>query len=155
MTNEPVEATRSIAIRICNACYELKGEMCHEPECVFCRRTMAEVGEVLDLLLIRPVVDGERLDLHPIAKPIESSVLVAEHAIKDAFIAGWDAGDSYAFGRYHGRGGADFEVSWEAFLAVRQKPEPDPIAAAVDAQLDPLKDELIAMGHKLAKDGDA
>jgi hypothetical protein len=27
----------------------------------------------------------------------------------------------------------------------------DPIAAAVDAQLDPLKDELIAMGHKLAK----
>jgi hypothetical protein len=31
----------------------------------------------------------------------------------------------------------------------------DPIAAAVDAQLDPLKDELIAMGHKLAKDGDA
>jgi hypothetical protein len=31
----------------------------------------------------------------------------------------------------------------------------DPIAAAVDAHLDPLKDELIAMGHKLAKDGDA
>jgi hypothetical protein len=30
-------------------------------------------------------------------------------------------------------------------------PKPDPIAAAVDAQLDPLKDELIAMGHTLAK----
>jgi hypothetical protein len=29
---------------------------------------------------------------------------------------------------------------------------PDPIAAAVDAHLDPLKDELIAMGHRLAKD---
>jgi hypothetical protein len=29
--------------------------------------------------------------------------------------------------------------------------EGDPIAAAVDAQLDPLKDELIAMGRRLAK----
>lgn len=33
-------------------------------------------------------------------------------------------------------------------------PAKDPIAAAVDAQLDPLKDELTAIGHKLAK-GDA
>jgi hypothetical protein len=30
--------------------------------------------------------------------------------------------------------------------------KPDPIAAAVDAQLDPLKDELIAMGHRLAEE---
>lgn len=34
-------------------------------------------------------------------------------------------------------------------------PAKDAIAAAVDAQLDPLKDELIAMGRTLAKDGDA
>lgn len=31
----------------------------------------------------------------------------------------------------------------------------DPIAAAVHAQLDPLKDALIAMGHKLAKGGES
>jgi transcriptional regulator with XRE-family HTH domain len=34
---------------------------------------------------------------------------------------------------------------------LNQAPKSDPIAAAVDAHLDPLKDELIAMGHKLAK----
>lgn len=61
------EPTREYTIRICDDCYALKGEMCHEPECVFCRRTMAEVGEMLDALLIRPLVDGERLDLHPAA----------------------------------------------------------------------------------------
>jgi len=48
---------------ICDDCYELKGEMCHRPECVFCRRTMQEVGEYLDVLLIRPLVNGERLRL--------------------------------------------------------------------------------------------
>ena len=51
------------SIRICSDCYELRGEMCHHPECVFIRRTMDEVGEILDLLLIRPIVDGERLRL--------------------------------------------------------------------------------------------
>jgi hypothetical protein len=50
-------------IRICDACLRLEGDMCHEPSCVFCRRTMAEVGEYLDTLLIRPVIDGERLPL--------------------------------------------------------------------------------------------
>ncbi len=47
-------------IRICDACLSLEGDMCHEPACVFCRRTMAEVGEYLDALLIRPVIDGVR-----------------------------------------------------------------------------------------------
>jgi hypothetical protein len=37
-------------------------------------------------------------------------------------------------------------------LKAQPSPAPDPIAAAVDAQLDPLKDELIAMGHTLAKE---
>lgn len=50
-------------IQFCNNCYELKGEMCHEPECIFCRKTMQEVAEILDSLLIRPLVDGERLKL--------------------------------------------------------------------------------------------
>ena len=53
--------TRWFSIRICDDCFHLRGEMCHEPDCIFCRRTMAEVGEYLDALLIRPVVDGERL----------------------------------------------------------------------------------------------
>ena len=56
---------RTYEIRICDPCYLLEGGMCHTPECVFCRRTMKEVGEYLDALLIRPVVDGERLDLYP------------------------------------------------------------------------------------------
>lgn len=47
-------------IQICNDCYELKGEMCHTAECIFCRCTMKEVGEYLDILLIRPVIDGKR-----------------------------------------------------------------------------------------------
>ena len=54
-------AVKSFIIRICDDCFHLRGEMCHEPGCVFCRRTMIEVGEYLDALLIRPVVDGERL----------------------------------------------------------------------------------------------
>lgn len=57
--------TREYPVRICDDCYALKGEMCHVPECVFCRRTMAEVGDVLNILQIRPVIDGERYDLHP------------------------------------------------------------------------------------------
>lgn len=96
------QTTRAFTIRICNDCYALTGEMCHEPDCVFCRRTMAEVGGALDMLLIRPVVDGNRLDLHP--------------------------------------------------LEADASPAKDPIAAAVDAQLDPLKAELIDIGHKLAKE---
>ena len=50
-------------IQFCNDCYELKGEMCHEAECIFCRRTMDEVAEMLDALLIRPLIPGERLKL--------------------------------------------------------------------------------------------
>ncbi len=50
-------------IHICDECYELKGKMCHNSECVFCRRTMEEVGEILNILLIRPVIDGERVRL--------------------------------------------------------------------------------------------
>jgi hypothetical protein len=62
-------SVRPFTVYICNDCYALNGEMCHEPDCAFCRRTMTEVGEALDMLLIRPVVDGERYDLHPIEQP--------------------------------------------------------------------------------------
>lgn len=50
-------------IKFCNDCYELKGKMCHEAECVFCRKTMAEVGQILHDLCIRPIVDGKRIKL--------------------------------------------------------------------------------------------
>lgn len=53
---------RRYPITICDDCINLRGEMCHRPECIFCRRTMREVAEYLDVLLIRPVVDGERFD---------------------------------------------------------------------------------------------
>jgi len=36
--------------------------MCHNPECSFCRWDMAEVGQYLDALLIRPILDGKRTD---------------------------------------------------------------------------------------------
>ena len=54
--------THSYRIRVCDQCIALQGEMCHNPACVFCRRTMEEVGECLDVLLIRPVIDGKRVD---------------------------------------------------------------------------------------------
>jgi hypothetical protein len=52
-------------IRFCDDCYNLRGEECHNHECVFCRHGMEEVGEILDTLMIRPIVDtdGRRLDL--------------------------------------------------------------------------------------------
>lgn len=38
---------------ICDDCLNLRGKMCHKPECVFCRHTMKEVSEILELLQIR------------------------------------------------------------------------------------------------------
>lgn len=52
---------REFSVHICEQCLRLEGEMCHNPDCRFCRRTMKEVGEYLDALLIRPVVDGQRI----------------------------------------------------------------------------------------------
>jgi hypothetical protein len=52
---------RRFSILICEQCLNLEGEMCHNAYCTFCRRMMAEVGEYLDILHIRPVIDGERL----------------------------------------------------------------------------------------------
>jgi hypothetical protein len=57
---------REHPVRICEQCIRLEGAMCNNPACVFCRRTMAEVGAYLDALLIRPVIDGERM---PAAAP--------------------------------------------------------------------------------------
>jgi hypothetical protein len=56
--------------------------------------------------------------------------------------------------RYHRLAKAENIISRlaDALEALSSSAPADPIAAAVDAQLDPLKDELIAMGHRLAKD---
>ena len=48
-------------ITICDGCAKLDGEMCGTPECIFCRRTMGEVEDVLDKILVRPLVDGKPL----------------------------------------------------------------------------------------------
>lgn len=55
-----IDGLISLDIRICRQCYELEGDMCHNPSCVFCRRSMSEVGDMLDVLMIRPVIDGKR-----------------------------------------------------------------------------------------------
>lgn len=60
--------SREFKVRICDQCYRLEGQMCHNPECVFCRRTIGEVGDALEMLLIRPVVDGEALDMYPFSQ---------------------------------------------------------------------------------------
>lgn len=57
--NDP--PTRRFTIRICDDCFNLKGQMCSTPDCLFCWRFIAEIGSLLDALLIRPVIDGERL----------------------------------------------------------------------------------------------
>lgn len=58
---EEAEPIRAFEIHICEDCLSLRGEMCHRPGCIFCRRTMSEVGDCLDMLLIRPVIDGVRI----------------------------------------------------------------------------------------------
>jgi hypothetical protein len=44
---------RTYTIRICDLCIRLEGAMCHNPECVFCRRTVEEVRPILADLMIR------------------------------------------------------------------------------------------------------
>lgn len=57
------EGLTEYVVSICNDCYEFKGEMCHQPGCIFIRQTMDEVKEHLNMMLIRPKVDGEYLRL--------------------------------------------------------------------------------------------
>ena len=54
---------REYAVSICDQCIRVEGEMCHNPECAFCRKTMAEVKNLLADIQIRFVVDGEVIDL--------------------------------------------------------------------------------------------
>jgi hypothetical protein len=54
---------RRYTVDICDPCYHLEGAECHTPGCIFFLCDMKEVGEFLTRSLIRPRVDGERLDL--------------------------------------------------------------------------------------------
>jgi hypothetical protein len=83
---------RPYTVRICDQCMRLEGEMCHNPACVFCRRTMREVGEYLDALLLRPVVDGERMPL-PLASSSGEATALREAVVgllDDVERYGWD-----------------------------------------------------------------
>ncbi len=62
---------REFNIKICDACYGLEDGMCHEPECACIRMTKSEVSELLNILLIRPIIDGEQIDLYPLGTPQE------------------------------------------------------------------------------------
>lgn len=53
----------ALTVLVCQDCIDLKGEMCNNPQCVFCRRTMVEVQRYLDVMLLCPIVDGKRLIL--------------------------------------------------------------------------------------------
>ena len=54
---------RNYPISICDQCINLEGEMCSNPQCVFCWRSMQEVAQILSDTMIRPVIDGERFPL--------------------------------------------------------------------------------------------
>ena len=58
-------------IEICDDCYALEGGVCHNPDCAFYCHDMETVGEVLDILLTRPAVNGERLSPQTLAPAIE------------------------------------------------------------------------------------
>jgi hypothetical protein len=55
-------AVKSYIIPICDDCINLKGEMCNNPHCAFIRKDMKEVKELLDILLIRPIINGEQTE---------------------------------------------------------------------------------------------
>jgi len=50
---------RRFQIYVCEGCYNLKPGCCNDPDCIFCRKTKEEVAEILDALLIRPVIEGK------------------------------------------------------------------------------------------------
>ena len=70
--------TRRHTIHICDPCYQLAGDVCRTMECVFYQRSMAEVAEYLDVLHIRPVVNGYRLDLYPARRDMRRSTAIAQ-----------------------------------------------------------------------------
>lgn len=62
-TEETPVNVHALTVLVCQDCIDLKGVMCNNAECVFCRRTMVEVQDLLDAMLLCPIVDGKRLIL--------------------------------------------------------------------------------------------
>jgi hypothetical protein len=48
MEKEDYKNVKKYEILICDDCMNLKGEMCHNPVCCFCRNTMEEVANSLE-----------------------------------------------------------------------------------------------------------
>lgn len=61
MKNE--ETVHDYVVSICDQCIRLEGKACNNPRCRFYLWIMAEIGNYLDALLIRPIVDGKRFDV--------------------------------------------------------------------------------------------
>jgi hypothetical protein len=61
MTTSDTTHLRRFSVVICRDCLALKGDECTHPDCIFYSRSMAEVRQYLDVLLIRPMVDGNPL----------------------------------------------------------------------------------------------
>lgn len=59
---EVLSRLRNFEIRICDGCIKMAGRMCHTAGCVFFLCDMEEVGQYLDRLLIRPVINGKRYE---------------------------------------------------------------------------------------------
>jgi hypothetical protein len=53
---------RRYEVDICDACINLEPSECHTPGCIFFLCGMKEVGEFLNRALIRPIVDGKRIE---------------------------------------------------------------------------------------------
>lgn len=66
------DGLRQYTIIICDKCYQLEGNECHTPECVFFLKTMEEVKELLNILLIRPITKHGQLDFYPIEEDKEN-----------------------------------------------------------------------------------
>lgn len=45
--------TRRYTVDICDDCMNLRGDMCHNPHCAFCRKTMKEVDTLLEGTMIK------------------------------------------------------------------------------------------------------
>ena len=52
---------RRFEVDICEGCINGMGEMCDSPGCRFFLHTTAEIREFLNVLLIRPIIDGKQM----------------------------------------------------------------------------------------------
>lgn len=69
---------RQYLVSVCSGCYNMMGEMCTTPGCMFwVWASMEEVGEYLDHMQIRPLIDGRRYRLGTTLKTLEKHGVIA------------------------------------------------------------------------------